>query len=94
MNSHMIDEATTGVVAVVRPKAACSAATRRFVGARAGVSVAFHRTQTPVFAALNEGSSAPIGALAVTRSIDKNVVITQDPYHRVSGKQLWSHPPV
>ncbi|MFI5100624.1 MAG: hypothetical protein ACHQE5_08940 [Actinomycetes bacterium] len=102
--SHVTEMATTGVVAVVRPEHSRNEA-------------AFLRpthTQTPVLAALNEGSGLSFDAQAANspfgasfeatfdrkptfdseRTFDLDAVITQDPYQPVSGKQLWSHPPV
>ena len=90
MNSHVTDEATTGVVAVVRPRSSSR------VTSNEAASMRPTRTQVPVFAALNDGSglSFTAGSLTAQATFDRKAVITQDPYHPVSGKQFWSHPPV
>ncbi len=82
MNCHVIDEATTGVVAVVRPELTWTET--------AGMRPT--RTQTPVFADLNEGRGLSFAPQAATSPLDRKAVITQDPYR--SDQQFWSHPPV
>ena len=98
MMSHETEMATTGVVAVVRPEHSRDEA----------AFMRPARTQTPVLAALNEANGLSFDAQAVNspfgasfeptfdrkRTFDLDAVITQDPYQPVSGKQLWSHPPV
>jgi len=81
--SHMIGQATTGVVAIVRPRIASFEA----------APAAFPRTQAPVVLA-TDGTRMSFGTPAATVSLDRTAVITQDPYNPVSGKQLWNHPPV
>ena len=88
MTKTMCNEATTGVVAAVRPAHLMSLP---FGGASAGASItAIPRTQVPVFAALYEGSGLTFDRKNGT---DLSTQDTQDPSH-FSGKQLWTHPPV
>ncbi len=94
MMSHVTEMATTGVVAVARPESSRNEA----------AFMRPTRTQTPVLVALNEGSGLTFDAQATNspfgasfdrkRTFGLDAVITQDPYQPVSGKQLWSHPPV
>ena len=99
MLTNVIDVATTGVVVSVRP------ASPQGHGIAVLMTGAVSRPRTATTVAPQQGSGLPVftgfagdvsalEARTYRTQTSTKAVLTQDPQHPVSGKQLRGHPPV